>query len=950
MREYERIDKTGANRLPARAYAIPYESLEKALAFDRRQSAYYRPLNGVWDFAYFSREQDAPENPADALFRAALPVPSCWQMHGYEFPLYTNINYPYPVDPPYVPDENPCGIYRTRFSLDEAWTARRTHIVFEGAASCLYVTVNGEAVGFHEGSHLQAEFDLTPFVRPGENELVVKVLKWCAGSYLEDQDFFRLNGIFRDVYLLSREEGAIEDVEIRADCRGISVSAEDYTVYDAQGREADLSRPILWNAEKPYLYTVVVRGKTEYIPYRVGMREVSVSPRGELLINETPVLLKGINHHDAHPTEGYVEREELLRAELEQMKRLNINCVRTSHYPPTPEFLNLCDELGFYVVDEADLESHGYRTREGGHIPEGCEESRWITDDPAWAEAYRERIVRTLERDKNHASVIFWSMGNESGWGCNIESMLRWVKRRDPSRLTHYEPARLAGDPLLVDVRSRMYPSLEGLIALCKEDPGRPVFLCEYSHAMGNGPGDVGRYMEIFRRYPNAIGGCIWEWTDHVAMVDGLPRYGGDFGEPLHDGNFCCDGLTFSDRSCKAGTYHAKYAYQSMAAKLDGKRLRVTNLFDFTDFSAYRLRLSLEVDGELREAREFSSSALPRETAELEVPFAFPERCRWGATLNLQLLDAQGYEWGHSQFLLPVKREAEAVGAPFTAFSEKGEHLLAEGEGFRYSFHKGLGTLDSIQIRGKEQLASPLRLTTWRAPTDNDRHVRKLWGMSENDNNWCPGNFDLTATKVYEVRVEGNRILTRASLGAPARTPYFRFVQEMAFFTDGTIRITLDGEKKATLSDIPLPRLGYEFSVPRENAGFSYYGCGPGESYCDMNLHAPLGLYRSTARAEAVPYVRPQEHGNHYGCRYLQLDGGLVAAGDPVFECCVLPYGTRALDRARHADELAEDGLTHVRLDYRVAGLGSHSCGPELLPEYRIREMRVHFSLYLKKE
>ena len=947
MREYERLDRLSGNRLPQRAYAIPYDSLEKALAGNRRESPYYRLLNGVWDFRFFRRELDVPENPADAVLDDILPVPSCWQMHGYEFPHYMNVNYPHPVDPPYVPDENPCGVYRTAFTLEDSWTQRHTHIVFEGVASCLYLYVNGQYVGFSEGSHLQAEFDLTPYVRPGENTLVAKVLKWCAGSYLEDQDFFRLNGIFRDVYLLSREENAIEDVEIHADCTSITVSAAEYTVYDEAGQVADLTHPILWNAEKPYLYTVVVRGKTEYIPYRIGMREVAVSEQGELLINGVPVILKGVNHHDTHPTEGYVESEEFLRAELVKMKQLNINCIRTSHYPPTPEFLNLCDELGFYVVDEADLETHGLVTREGSYTEKGESDQKIMADIPEWEEAYLERIRRTLERDKNHACVIMWSMGNESLYGAHFNTMLRWTKERDPSRLTHYEAARMDEDRA-VDVRSRMYPSLEDFSRLCEEDPTRPVFLCEFSHAMGNGPGDVYRYVELFRKYPNAIGGCIWEWTDHTALVNGVPQYGGDFGEPIHDGNFCCDGLTFYDRSFKAGSYHAKYAYQPFAATLQGETLTVQNLCDFTDLAEYTLLLTMTVDGEIRATRELAVSAAPHETVALTMPFAAPASCAHGAYLNVHLLDATGYEAGFCQLPLESAVERVTVGEPLTAFTEDREHIVVEGDGFRYRFNKLYGTLDSILLHGKEQLATPMRLTTWRAPTDNDRNVRHMWGMSENTNNWCPGNFDLTATKVYDVTVTDNRIITTASLGSTARTPYFRFTQEMAFFTDGTVKITLDGEKKASLSNVFLPRLGYEFATPEKNQGFTYFGMGPGESYCDMHLHAPVGLYHSTPEKEYVPYIRPQEHGNHYGCTYLKLDSGLTVVTDTAFECCVSQYDTHTLDKARHIDELTENGLTNIRVDYRVSGIGSNSCGPQLRPEYQVNEMQVHFALYLK--
>lgn len=948
MREYEHTDKLSENRLPQYAYAIPYESLEKALAGKCSESRYYRLLNGTWDFAYFHRDIDVPDNPTDTKFDSAIPVPSCWQMHGYELPLYSNLNYPHPVDPPYVPDENPCGVYRTEFTLDESWTRRRTHIVFEGVSSCLYLYVNGKRIGFSQGSHLQSVFDITPFVHTGTNVLVAQVLKWCVGSYLEDQDFFRLNGIFRDVYLLSREADAIKDVEIKTTCQNISVSAADFKVYDADGKEADLTQPILWNSENPYLYTVVVCGKTEYIPYRVGMREISVGKNGELLINGTPVLLKGVNHHDTHPTGGYTESYEFLRNELFKMKELNINCIRTSHYPPTPEFLNLCDELGFYVVDEADLETHGFSTTcEGGHIPPESTPAEDIVHSKEWTSAYLERIYRTVERDKNHACVIMWSMGNESSYGENIAAMLRWTKQRDPSRLTHYEGACRAGDEL-VDVRSRMYPRFDEMRELLKKEPSRPLFLCEYSHAMGNGPGDVQRYMEIFRQYPNAIGGCIWEWSDHTVLVDGVPKYGGDFGDPLNDGNFCCDGLTFYDRSCKAGTYNAKYAYQPIEVSLDGNILNVTNLFDFTDLSKTKILLALSVDGEIKETKELTVAAAPGETVRLSIPFSPPADCKHGVYLNFRLFNSDNCEIALKQFKLNSKKASVIKGKPFTDFTENKEHIIVSGNGFSFKFSKIYGTFDSIHINDNEQLASPMRLTTWRAPTDNDRNIRKLWGISKNSNNWCPGNFDLTSTKVYDVRIEENRIVTTASLGSTARTPYFRFTQTAEFFDDGTVHIILDGKKKSTLSDIYLPRLGYEFTIPVKNKEFTYFGMGPGESYCDMNLHAVMDLYNSTPDKEYVPYIRPQEHGNHFGCTYLKFKNGLEFAADNAFECCVSSFDVNSLERAEHINELKPNGFTNVRVDYKVSGIGSASCGHTLLSEYQLNEMHMHFELYLK--
>ncbi len=946
MREYERLDKRSHNRLPQRAYYIPYDSLEKALAGDRKQSAYYRLLNGIWDFAYYERDIDVPEDVTAIVDWETMPVPANWQLHGYDIPYYTNVNYPHPVDPPYVPDENPCGVYRTVFSLEDTWTARDTHIVFEGVCSCLYLYVNGQYVGFSQGSHLQAEFDLTPYVHAGENILTAKVLKWCMGSYLEDQDFLRLNGIFRDVYLLSREKNAIRDVEIKADRHSITVDAAEYTVYDAQGKVADLTNPVLWNAEKPYLYTVVVKGQTEYLPFKVGMREVKIGEDGALYINGVPVILKGVNHHDTHPTDGYVESDEFLRDEMLKMKKLNINTIRTSHYPPTPEFLGLCDELGFYVIDETDIETHGFVTRHG---PYGYDISnpQWICNQPAWEEAYVERIRRTLERDKNHASIIMWSMGNESGYGPNHTAMIHWTEKRDPSRIVHYEGANLVEGEPHVHTRSCMYPSMEHMTKLLENGDPRPLFLCEFSHAMGNGPGDVDLYMEMFHKYPHAIGGCIWEWTDHTVIVDGVQQYGGDFGEETHDGNFCCDGLVFSDRSFKAGSLHAKYAYQPMRVTLEGNTLTVINDYDFTDLSECSLVLTLQVDGEAVESHRFTLSAAPHTAATLEVPFTAPGACNHGVYLAVSLQDAAGCEVGFKQFPLACEKPAVKTGAPFMAFTEDKEHIIAAGDGFCYSFSKVYGQFDSIVKNGREQLAFPVELSVWRATTDNDRRLVRQWALLGNENNQAHGNLDVVFNKVYDVQIVDNRIITKASLSGIARTPFLRYTQELAFFDDGTVKFTLDAEKKPELPE-PFPRLGYEFVTPVENESFTYFGMGPDECYCDMNLHASMGLYTSTPAEEYVPYVRPQEHGNHFGVTMLEMEKGLKFVTDEQFECNVSAFDSLSLAAAQHTDELEPNGCTNIRVDYRVAGIGSASCGPELRSEYQLNETTFHFTFFLQ--
>lgn len=944
MRPYESLSVFSENRMPQRAYYIPYESLPKALNGDRRQSGYYQLLNGSWEFAFYDRDFDLPENLEEIVFKNTIPVPSCWQNHGYEKPGYTNINYPYPVDPPYVPDENPCGIYRTAFILDEKWTERNTRIVFEGVCSCLYLYVNGQYVGFSQGSHLQAEFDISAYVTCGENTLTAKVLKWCVGSYMEDQDFFRYNGIFRDVYLLSREKDSLHDIEIHADCKSISCSAPDYTVYDAQGQVADLTTPILWNAEKPYLYTLVVKTATEYIPFKVGMREISIGSQGELLINGQSVLLKGINHHDTHPLTGYTMTDADIHKDLLLMKELNINCIRTSHYPPTPEFISMCDELGFYVVDECDNETHGFVVRTTTNYSDNPgydgENNIWPCTNEAWKAMHLDRIERTVERDKNHCSVIFWSMGNEAAYGPNIEAMLLWAKNRDSSRMTHYERCCQMEDNAPVDIRSRMYPHPDELARLAQLPDPRPIYLCEYSHAMGNGPGDVAQYMEVFRKYPKAIGGCIWEWADHVAMVDGVQKYGGDFGEKTHDGNFCCDGLVFSDRSFKAGTMNAKEVYAPIRASLEGNTLTVINDYDFTDLSENQLTLSLTCDGKVLATEAISLSLAPHCTASIPLPesFLLPDICNLGCFINLTMTNGNQII-SKKQFELPVKRHAFTYGAPIPELTESRTHIIAEGKYFTYRFHKLYGHFDSIVVRGEEQLAQPMRFSVWRAPTDND-------GYKES---WMIQRFHHPFGKIYDISVQGNCITVKGSLAGVSRMPWLHYTETLHFYENGAVEMEIHAKKPDNIADF-FPRFGLEFVLPRENAAFSYFGRGPLENYCDMHAHALMGLYESSAQQEYVPYVRPQEHGNHTGVRRLTFGSKLAFCSETEMECQVSNYSPDALTQAAHNDELHTDGLTHVRVDYKVSGIGSNSCGPALDEQFRLNEKEFTFKVTILPE
>lgn len=934
MRIYENPQKTSENRLPPRSVYIP------------GGISRYQSLNGVWDFVYFERDVDVPEK-IEAW--GSIAVPSCWQLMGYGSPNYSNVNYPYPCDPPYVPDDNPCGVYRREFELPEKWG--RVYFVFEGVASCAFLYLNGRYAGFTQGSHLQAEFDITDLVEQGRNTVEVRVLKWCCGSYLEDQDCFRYSGIFRDCYLLQRPAGHIGDVEMIPSEREITVKIQGTAAIRILDGEKVLvesvftdcfsyapEAPVLWNAEKPHLYTVELERDGELITRKAGLRSIFISQEYELLINGAPVKLHGVNHHDTGKYRGWCQSGEELRRDLTLMKELNINCVRTSHYPPPPGFLELCDELGLYVVLETDIETHGFMYRFGNEAGKGydVESNDWPATKREWKKEFVERMQRMVENYKNHPSVIMWSTGNESGHGCNQQAMIRWTRERDGSRLLHAEDACNKGQMHNVDVYSRMYPSLEMVEGYAlTDDINAPVFLCEYSHAMGNGPGDVFAYNELFDKYKKLVGGCIWQWADHVVTVDGVQRYGGDFpGELIHDGNFCCDGLVFADRSLKAGSLEAKAAYQPMRTSYADGILTVYNRLDFTDLREYRFSYEIEVDGAVTESRAMVLEVKPHEAAEVPVEYA-PAECRYGAYLNA-FLEKDGKVYAETQHRLPCNLQAEPR-AGKAALAVDGENIYAQGDGFSYVFSRHYGGFVSMAADGKEQLSGRMRLSAYRAVTDNDRKIKVRWTTQTV---WQGENLDRTFSKVYRCEVEDGIIRVEGALAGVGRSPFFRYRLDVTIREDGQVDFFLDGDVRENA--VWLPRLGFEMELPGENGGFVYYGQGPGENYCDMCHGSRVGLYASDVQKEYVPYVRPQEHGNHTQVKLLRI-GGLEFTSEQGVEANVSQFSTEALDRAEHTDELAADGKVHLRIDYRVSGLGTNSCGPELEKPYRLEEKKIRF-------
>ncbi len=944
MRIYEDPMKTSENRETARSYYIPGGCSE------------YRLLNGEWRFAYFDRDVDVPEKIEDWK---TIPVPSCWQLEGYDDPNYTNINYPYPCDPPYVPDDNPCGIYEREFELERVWG--NVYFVLEGVSSCAFVSVNGTYVGFTQGSHLQAEFDITDVVKEGTNIITVKVLKWCCGSYLEDQDFFRFNGIFRDCYLLQRPVGHICDIELIPDGTTIRVHADkaaQIRIYKgeqllAQTEEDvtdflhEVEEPVLWNAEKPFLYTVILERDGEIITQKTGLRTIEISDSYELLVNGVSVKLHGVNHHDTSKYRGWCQSEEELRKDLLLMKDLNINCVRTSHYPPTPKFLELCDELGFYVICETDIETHGF-LRRLANVQYGfdMDSNAWPATMPEWKHEFVERMERMVEYHKNRVSILMWSTGNESGHGCNHVEMIRWTRKRDATRLIHCEDASRKGQNHNADVYSRMYPSPQEVEKFAvTDDINMPVFLCEYAHAMGNGPGDIYEYNEVFDRYPKLIGGCVWEWADHVVVEDEVQKYGGDFkGELTHDGNFCCDGIVFADRTFKAGTMEMKAAYQPIRTTYADGVLSVYNRLDFTNLSEYEFIYRIEADGKMTVEEEAVLLAAAHTTVEIPIDYE-PVECCYGVYLNTELRK-DGKVYAQTQHELPAKKCMAQTIVPETEYAqltEDTENIYAVGEGFSYVFSKHYGTFVSIVTDGEEQLAGKGSLSAFRAPTDNDRNVQYYWA---NLNIWQGENLNVLWNKIYRCTIENGKIVTEGSLAAISRSPLMKFTLSVAVAKDGTIEMDLKGRVRENA--YWLPRLGFEFCLPAESKEFAYYGHGPMESYADMCHHAPISLYESNAEKEYVPYVFPQEHGNHNRVKMLRI-GKLEFLAKTEFECNVSKYTSQSLFAAKHTDELTEDGKIHLRVDYKVSGIGSNSCGPALDPRYRLNEKEISFGFFIKR-
>lgn len=984
------------NTLPHHAYFIPHQSVETAE--ERENSAYFTLLNGDWDFNYYESYHQLPHDFLTMAFEHKIPVPSNWQNHGFDRHHYTNINYPFPFDPPFVPHQNPCGVYHRTFTAQPN-TAKRYLLNFEGVDSCLFVYLNKQFVGYSQISHNTSEFDVTEYLQQGTNHLTVVVLKWCDGSYLEDQDKFRMSGIFRDVYLLERPENYLQDFFIRYELDEHFSQAElrletqfvgqkqplDIQLFDPNGalvlqqQAVDFCEKItniqLWNAEQPQLYTLVLRYADEVIVQKIGFRKAEVK-EGIFYFNGQPIKFRGVNRHDSDPKTGYTISYAQALKDLQLMKQHNINAIRTAHYPNAPWFSELCDQYGFYLIGEADVEAHGasmltVKTPEPSiflnheNDPETARIRQETIDnfcyfarDPAFKKAILDRQQANVERDKNRTSIIIWSLGNESGYGENFEAAAEWIKSRDPSRLVHYESSiyqhsQHQNDLSNLDFYSEMYGSTEDIDRYCEQPKEKPFILCEYTHAMGNSNGDAEDYWQAFQRNSQSCGGFVWEWCDHAPYLpNGKFGYGGDFGDTPNDGNFCMDGLVSPDRIPHSNLLELKNVNRPVRASYQNGELRLHNYLDFTDLADFvTVHYEFVQNGVVTSGGKCQIDCKPQQSAVLNLPMPENNGEHW--LLNLRYtqnyasaLVAEHHELGFDQILLypqnhfkkqPLVKEA-------TRFDVNETDLTVEIKNgdYRYLFDKQKGIFSHIEKNEVAQIEQPLDFVIWRAPTDNDRLIRETWQNA---------GYDKAYSRAYETAVnvtaKAVEITVKSAILAVARGRILTLDLRYQIWANGQITLHIQGQRAGYLPF--LPRFGLRFYLPKQQISMAepleYFGYGEAESYIDKHHLAKLGIYHTTAKANHTDYVKPQENGSHFGCEYLKLNGLYISA-DKAFSFNLSPYTAEELTTKKHHYELEEAASTILCVDYKMSGIGSNSCGPNLKDEYRLNEERVEVSFY----
>jgi len=1002
-RFYEDLNVMHDKTMPARAYYIPASVRMDDLVEHRENSDRFQMLSGEWKFQYYNSIYDVKESFYEKGYDVSgfdhVTVPGVWQMDGYDTHQYTNIRYPFPFDPPYVPQDIPCGAYVHNFEYNREKKASKAFLNFEGVDSCFYVWVNGVYAGYSQVSHATSEFDVTDLLNEGENTLAVLVLKWCDGSYLEDQDKFRMSGIFRDVYLLKRPEKTIRDYHITTDVEKdrvtvkldmyfsepveTKVTIEDkYGAVVARGEAAEngvleltVLNPVLWNAENPYLYQIILTMPDEVIVDRIGFRTIEIRDK-VVYFNGEKIKFRGVNRHDSDPETGFVIDVRQIKKDLMLMKQHNFNAIRSSHYPNAPYFYQMCDEYGFMVIDEADIEAHGpfmlYRKED----TDQNRFRRWnekIADDPAWEKAIVDRVRLMVQRDKNRSCIVMWSMGNESAYGCNFEKALAWTKNFDPDRITQYESARYRNYDITydydnLDLYSRMYPSLQEIEDYLKNDGSKPFLLVEYCHSMGNGPGDFEDYFQMIHKDDRMCGGFVWEWCDHAiahgTAENGKTRYyyGGDHGEAIHDGNFCMDGLVYPDRTPHTGLLEYKNVYRPVrVVSYDWKNGQIVlhNYMDFDDLNNYvDIFYEMTQDGITVEKGKLANVvAAPHSDAMVELKLQIPSTGKVYLKLIYRLkkqmpLLEPGLELGFDEIKLAneddrnrqavkwLEQEKE-VGAIDVKENER--QVVLQANDFTYVFDKRTGLFEDMQFAGRSYIDHPMELNIWRAPTDNDMYIKKEWKKA---------HYDAAYTRAYRIEVLQNKhgvfIMEHVAVLADTVQKILDVEMTWKINEDGKIEAVIEAVKDKEFPE--LPRFGIRMFLNKKMNEVTYFGMGPQESYRDKHQASCHGLFRSKVAQMHEDYIRPQENGSHYDCDYVEITSGqygIAAVSNDSFSFNVSVYTQEELERASHNYELEESDSTVFCMDYAMNGIGSNSCGPDVLDKYRFAEEAFRFQFEL---
>ena len=1002
-RYYENLSVLHENTMPARAYYIPASKRMDNLVEHREESDRMQLLNGTWKFQYFNSIYDIQDSFFEKNYDTEnfdeIQVPSVWQMAGYDTHQYTNIRYPFPFDPPYVPQDIPCGAYVHNFEYSRDEKASKAFLNFEGVDSCFYVWINGSYIGYSQVSHMTSEFDVTDVLQDGTNTVAVLVMKWCDGSYLEDQDKFRMSGIFRDVYILKRPKQAISDYHIKTRIEdmlakveiemkfyfplNVKISIEDRngavvalgSIAEEGTAVLEIASPELWNTENPYLYKLILETENEVIVDHIALRKIEIKDQ-VIYLNGQKIKFRGVNRHDSDPVTGFTINPEQITTDLTLMKQHNFNAIRSSHYPNAPFFYEMCDKYGFMVIDEADIEAHGpfmiYRKEDTDYN----RFKRWnekIADDPVWEEAIVDRVKLMVERDKNRFCIVMWSMGNESAYGCNFEKALEWTKNFDPDRITQYESARYRNydetyDYSNLDVYSRMYPALSEIQEYLDKDGSKPFLLVEYCHSMGNGPGDFEDYFQMIQDNDKMCGGFVWEWCDH-AIAHGTAEngktiyaYGGDHGEEIHDGNFCMDGLVYPDRTVHTGLLEYKNVYRParvISYNKESGELVLHNYMDFDDLKDY-VKISYELT---QDGLVISKGILPEffvaphGEGKTNLKINVPENGKCYLKLiyhlkkELPLLDEDhilGFDEievskEDTKCKLAEKWIPKTVVDSELQVNENDTQIHIKGREFAYTIDKRTALFTEMKFAGREYLNHPMELNIWRAPTDNDMYIKSEWKKA---------HYDKAYTRAYTTEVvqgkHGVKITSHASVVAETVQKILdvtiTWKIEAAGKIDADIAVTKDDEFP------DLPRFGVRMFLDKKLSAVRYFGMGPQESYCDKHQAASHGLYRADVGDLHEDYIRPQENGSHYDCEYVELNNsryGIVASAEKAFSFNASYYTQEELEKKTHNYELIESDSVVFCVDYALNGIGSNSCGPVVLDQYRFDDVLFRFQFTL---